>query len=69
MKNNKQIQDDLPSYRNPPMNEVVCGLRFKSPSKLKIPHIGLLWNKFRSDYPVIQHVPPIVSLHVPPSEV
>ena len=51
----------LPSYKNPPINEVVCGLRFDTPDKLRIPHIGLLWDKFRADYPIIQHVPPIAS--------
>lgn len=50
----------LPSYKKPPVNEVVCGMRFQSPDKLRIPHIGLLWNKFRADYPNIQHAPPIV---------
>ena len=56
-----RIDEELPSYKNPPVNEVVCGLRFKTPDKLRIPHIGLLWDKFRSDYPMIQHVPPIAS--------
>lgn len=52
----------LPSYRKPPVNEVVCGMRFQSPDKLRIPHIGLLWNKFRSRYPNIQHASPIASV-------
>jgi uncharacterized protein (TIGR04255 family) len=51
----------LPSYKNPPVNEVVCGLRFDTPANLRIPHIGLLWDKFRTDYPIIQHAPPIAS--------
>jgi uncharacterized protein (TIGR04255 family) len=51
----------LPSYRKPPVNEVVCGMRFDSPDKLRIPHIGLLWNRFRADYPTIQHAAPIAS--------
>lgn len=50
---------DLPSYKNPPVNEVVCGMRFQTPDKLRIPHIGLLWEKFRQQYPIIKHVPPI----------
>jgi uncharacterized protein (TIGR04255 family) len=51
----------LPSYKNPPVNEVVCGMRFDTPDRLLIPHIGFLWDKFRVDYPVIQHAPPIAS--------
>jgi uncharacterized protein (TIGR04255 family) len=51
----------LPSYKKPPVNEVVCGLRFETPHKLLIPHIGFLWEQLRTDYPNIQHAPPIVS--------
>jgi uncharacterized protein (TIGR04255 family) len=51
----------LPSYKNPPVNEVVCGMRFDTPDGLRIPHVGFLWNKFRTDYPVIQHASPIAS--------
>jgi len=51
----------LPSYKNLPVNEVVCGVRFNTSDKLLIPHIGFLWEKFRADYPIIQHVPPIAS--------
>ena len=51
----------LPSYKNPPVNEVVCGMRFDTPDRLLIPHIGFLWDKLRVDYPVIQHAPPIAS--------
>jgi uncharacterized protein (TIGR04255 family) len=51
----------LPSYKKPPVNEVVCGMRFDTPDRLRIPHIGLLWDKFRQDYPIIQHAPPIAA--------
>lgn len=51
----------IPSYKNPPVNEVVCGLRFETSDKLRIPHIGFLLDEFRADYPIIQHAPPIVS--------
>jgi len=49
----------LPSYRKPPVNEVVCGLQFQPIDKLHIPYIGLLWNKFRRDYPRIETAQPI----------
>ena len=51
----------LPSYKNPPVNEVVCGVRFHVPEKLHIPHIGLLWDKFRQEYPNVQHASPIAA--------
>lgn len=50
-----------PTYKHPPINEVVCGMRVQTPDKLRIPHIGLLWEKFRENYPIIQHAPPIAS--------
>jgi uncharacterized protein (TIGR04255 family) len=51
----------LPSYKNPPINEVVCGIRFHVLDKLRIPHVGLLWDKFRLEYPIIQHASPLAS--------
>ncbi len=60
IKDKKNIQSTrLPTFNNPPINEVVCGMRFRPLDKLLLPHIGLLWNKFRSEYPRIQHAPPI----------
>lgn len=51
----------LPSYKKPPVNEVVCGMRFHTTDKLRISHIGLLWDKFRQEYPITQHAPPIAT--------
>ena len=34
---------------------------FTPPDKFYIPHIGLLWGKFRSEYPNIQHAIPVAS--------
>jgi uncharacterized protein (TIGR04255 family) len=53
--------DPLPSYKQPPVDEVVCGIRFEPLPQLKVPHIGLLWGKFRQEYPVTQHAPPIAT--------
>jgi uncharacterized protein (TIGR04255 family) len=51
----------FPSYEKPPVNEVLCGIRFEIPQGLKLPHIGLLWEKFRKEYPNIQHTMPIAA--------
>ncbi len=61
VKNTMQSSLELPSYKNPPINEVVCGMRFHASDKIKIPHIGILWEKFQDEYPLIQHAPPITS--------
>jgi len=60
-KNKNSMSKKLPSYKKPPVNEVVSGMRFHPPNNLRIPHIGYLWEKFRKDYPQIQHAPPISS--------
>jgi uncharacterized protein (TIGR04255 family) len=49
----------LPSYDNPPVNEVVCGLTFKSIDKLLAPHVGVLWLKYKDEYPACREVPPL----------
>lgn len=53
--------DPLPSYKQPPVDEVVCGIRFEPLPQLKVPHIGLLWERFRQEYPVTQHAIPIAT--------
>ena len=57
----KTPANPLPSYKQPPVDEVVCGLRFEPLPQLKVPHIGLLWEKFRQEYPVTQHAIPIAT--------
>jgi len=52
-------KEALPSYKKPPVVEVVSGMRFNTPEAFTIPYIGLLWNKFKSEYPITQHAPPI----------
>ena len=57
----KTSADPLPSYKQPPVDEVVCGFRFEPLPQLKVPHIGLLWEKFRQEYPLLQHAIPIAT--------
>lgn len=55
----------FPSYKKPPVNEVVCGIRYQTPEKIRIPHIGILWSKLQKEYPIIQHASPILSGGLP----
>lgn len=48
-----------PNYENPPVIEVVCGIHFKPIGNLLAPHLGLLWEKFKGDYPGCQEVAPL----------
>ncbi len=51
----------LPSYKQPPVDEVVCGFTFEPLRQLKVPHIGLLWERVRNEYPNVQHAVPIAT--------
>jgi uncharacterized protein (TIGR04255 family) len=42
---------DLPNFERPPLNEVVLSIQFATLEKLKSVHIGLLWARFRTQYP------------------
>lgn len=47
-----------PRYRSPPVVEVVLGAQFK-PIKMGMPHLGLLWGRFRDRLPRYEHHPPL----------
>ena len=55
----EEISKSLPDYERPPVVEVVCGILFKSIEKLLAPHFGLLWEKYKTEYPVCREVPPL----------
>lgn len=57
----KTSGNSLPIYKHPPVDEVVCGFRFEQLRELKVPHIGLLWERFRNQYPTTQHAVPIAT--------
>ena len=52
-------QESLPDYQNPPVIEVVCGALFKPLERMLAPHLGMLWDKFKPDYPRCQEVAPL----------
>lgn len=49
----------LPDYESPPVVEVVCGILFKPLKGLMAPHLGILWEQFRSEYPICREAPPL----------
>ena len=51
----KKESISLPNYKNPPVNEVVCGLSFAKIEKFKSHHIGLFWQKIKDEFPVVEH--------------
>ncbi len=47
----KTIAESTIKYQNPPINEIVCGIRFDTIKPLQSGHLGLLWQKFMPDFP------------------
>ncbi|MGC9528320.1 MAG: TIGR04255 family protein [Limnospira sp.] len=48
-----------PEYENSPLIEVVCGVVFQPIQSLLTPHIGLLWEKLKRDYPSCRELAPL----------
>jgi uncharacterized protein (TIGR04255 family) len=52
----------LPDYERPPVIEVVSGITFEPIKGLAAPYLGLLWQKFRSQYPRCREVAPLLPI-------
>lgn len=50
----------LPRYKEPPVIEVAVSVQFESVEGLQIPHIGLVWQKFKDRFPNVEQHPPLV---------
>jgi uncharacterized protein (TIGR04255 family) len=61
-----------PEYDSPPVIEVVLSVQFEPLRDLKGVQLGLLWSKFREEFPRIEEHPPIApmfeSFEIPPRE-
>lgn len=49
----------LPDFENPPVTEVLLGLQFAPVSGFQAVHLGLLWDRFRDAFPVVEEKPPL----------
>lgn len=49
-------------YDNPPINEIVCGIRFNPIEQLQSGHLGILWQKIRHDFPKTEDQNPIAPI-------
>ncbi len=50
---------DNPSFRKPPVVEVVCGVQFTGAERLRTPHFGVFWEQIRAEYPDLEDRPPL----------
>jgi uncharacterized protein (TIGR04255 family) len=48
------------SFDNPPVVEVVLGVRFDARGKFKIAHIGAFWATLRNTFPTVEDAPPLI---------
>lgn len=51
--------DDLPDFESPPVTEVVLAAQFEPLEPLQTAHLGLLWSRFRSQFPNVEQQPPL----------
>jgi uncharacterized protein (TIGR04255 family) len=52
----------LPAYRNPPVIETVASVQFDPLANFTVAHIGLLWERFRKQYPSVEQKPPVPTI-------
>lgn len=57
--NDSEGVKEYPDYEKPPVIEVVCGVLFRPLSGFLTPHVGLLWEKYRDEYPECSEVAPL----------
>ena len=50
----------LPDFEKPPVIEVVCGLQFDPIRAFTVPYLGILWDKFKANYPNCREVAPLM---------
>ena len=48
-----------PSFKRPPLGEVVCGVQFRPLALFQAPHYGLYWQAIRADFPTSRTVLPL----------
>jgi uncharacterized protein (TIGR04255 family) len=51
---------DLPDFSAPPLTEVILGVQFDSLERFLSPHLGLVWERFKSKFPHVEEHPPLV---------
>jgi len=52
---------DLPEFDRPPVAEVALGVQFLPLPSLRAAHLGLLWERYKNDYPGLEEHPQLDS--------
>lgn len=53
------LKSSFPDYESPPVNEVVIGMVYQPLVSMRVVHYGLIWEKIRAEFPLIEHAPPL----------
>lgn len=61
-------EEKIVDYAEPPVVEVVCGVTFKAIKSLLAPHLGVFWDKIRTEYPECRELPILPALIEPMDE-
>ncbi len=56
------VSQSLPEFERPPVVEVAISVQFDELAKLQPAFYGLLWERFRQQYPKSEHHPPLGSV-------
>jgi uncharacterized protein (TIGR04255 family) len=56
---NSRRPADLPEFSAPPLSEVALGAQFDVIPGFLTPHVGLVWQHFRKDFPLLEEQPPL----------
>lgn len=51
------MEQSLPSFRNPPLDEVVLGVQFEAPSNYTSVDAASVWEIFKDDFPTVVEMP------------
>jgi uncharacterized protein (TIGR04255 family) len=55
------MNQDLPSYKNPPVVETALSVQFQPIEGFKNAHLGLFWSQLQKQYPKVEDAEPIAS--------
>ena len=50
---------DLPDFNKPPVTETILSLQFAPIAKMTAVHVGVLWQRFREQFPLVEEHPPL----------
>ncbi len=53
------LHNDLPAFDAPPLVEVSISVQFTEVEGLNTAHLGLVWDKFRNEFPLVETQPPL----------